>query len=108
MTHEEKFNYITSLGWTKLDDWNDREIYSLVYDGESLGQLIVHNGNWSIPRGNDLYYIENPSIEVIKEYTNILKALITAIKENITPRNKHLMSIALSEASRSVKYWKVK
>lgn len=108
MTYEEKFNYIISLGWTKLGDWNDREVYTLVYDGESLGQLIAHNGSWSIPKGNNLYYIEDPSIEAIKEYTNILKALIKAIKENITPYNKYLISIALLEASGNVNYWKLK
>lgn len=79
-----------------------------MYDGELLGQLVEHNGNWYISKGNDMYYIGDLSVEVIKEYTNILKALIKTIKENVTRRNKYLVSIALADASKSVNYWKVK
>lgn len=108
MTYEEKLEYIINLGWVNTGDWNERSFYSLMYDGELMGQLVEHNGTWYISKGNDMYYMGDLSVEVIKEYTNILKALIKTIKENITPRNKYLISIALVEASRSVARRKVK
>lgn len=102
MTYQEKLDFITKLGWVKVDEWNERSYYGLIYSKGNLGTLIEHNGSWFIAKGHNKYFIENPSNECIVEYTNILKKIAEVIEDVHTSNNKVLLATALYESANDV------
>lgn len=60
--------FIENLGWVKTSDWANRDIYSI-----GGFHVMEHNHDWYICRSDDMYYIENPDRDMMKEFTMIVR-----------------------------------
>ena len=90
MSYAEKLEFIENLGWKVYETWANRDFYAL--EGmSSKFYLVEHNGSWSIGRGDDYYYIEDPTVEEIAEYTEIAKNYFKIVMEPEAHTVKELM-----------------
>lgn len=83
MDWKEKLDFIKSLGWVETGFWANRAFYGYPFGsaGKTFGQLVEHNNDWSISKGDDTYCIENPSNEMIAEYTGLVKRYAEVVTE---------------------------
>ena len=79
MDWKEKLDFIKSLGWVETGFWANRTFYGFPCVPD--GQMVEHNGDWFISNGVDTYCIENPSNEMIAEYTGLLKRYAEVMAE---------------------------
>ena len=91
MNYKEKLDFIKNLGWIETGEWANRTFYGFPCGRKTFGQLVEHNGNWSISKGDDFYYIESPTDEEIEKYTELVKNYIVVITDSETHTVKELM-----------------
>ncbi len=98
MDWKEKLDFIKNLGWVETGEWANRTFYGYQYGsaGKTFGQLVEHNNDWSISKGDDLYYIEDPTDEEIAKYTELVKNYIGVVTEPETHTVKELMDATKS------------
>ena len=91
MNYREKLDFIKNLGWVETGEWANRTFYGFPCGRKTFGQLVEHNGDWSISKGDDFYYIESPTDEEIEKYTELVKNYIGVVTGAETHTVKELM-----------------
>jgi hypothetical protein len=92
MDWKEKLDFIKNLGWVEAGEWANRTFYVFPCGKKTFGQLVEHNGDWSISKGNDLYYVEDPTDDEIVEYTELVKNYVDVVTGPETHTVKELMN----------------
>jgi hypothetical protein len=91
MGWKEKLDFIKNLGWVETGEWANRTFYGFPCGKKTFGQLVENNNDWSISKGDDSYYIENPTDEEIEKYTELVKNYIGVVTGAETHTVKELM-----------------